>query len=73
VAATLVHELAHAWQSQHHPDNPMKFMWNCTMSQAEAAIVKASSNKWKSNNAGTRKVHAGMRESVRRALPPEGN
>jgi hypothetical protein len=44
--ATLIHELAHAWQSQHHPDNPMKFMWNCAMSQAEAAALTAASNKW---------------------------
>lgn len=44
--ATLIHELAHAWQSQHHPVQPMKFMWNCAMSQVEAAALTATDNKW---------------------------
>ncbi len=46
---TLIHELAHAWQSQHHP-NPVQFMINCVQSQAEAAVATvvsaASSNPW---------------------------
>lgn len=46
----LIHELAHAWQSQHHPEEPMKFMWNCSMSQVEAAtltaVAAAYSNRW---------------------------
>jgi len=46
IKATLIHELAHAWQSQHYPANPMKFMWNCAMSQAEAELVSVSSNRW---------------------------
>jgi hypothetical protein len=33
--ATLIHELAHAWQSQHH-HNPVQFMFNCAKSQAAA-------------------------------------
>jgi hypothetical protein len=38
--ATLVHELAHAWQSQHHPD-PWAFMinsWKCHREAAEATV-----------------------------------
>jgi hypothetical protein len=44
---TLIHELAHAWQSQHHSD-PIQFMINCAKSQAAAAaastVVKANDN-----------------------------
>lgn len=47
--STLIHELAHAWQSQHH-DNPIQFMVNCLQSQVEAAAAtvasKVNSNKW---------------------------
>jgi hypothetical protein len=35
---TLIHELAHAWQSQHHSD-PIQFMVNCAKSQAAAAAA----------------------------------
>lgn len=34
----LIHELAHSWQSQHHP-NPAQFMANSIASQAAAAAV----------------------------------
>jgi hypothetical protein len=36
--STLIHELAHAWQSQHHYD-PSEFMMNCVKSQAAAATT----------------------------------
>lgn len=39
----LIHELAHAWQSQHYPDRPAQFMINCVQSQAEAAVATAAS------------------------------
>jgi hypothetical protein len=44
--ATLIHELAHAWQSQHHSD-PAQFMINCSKSQlaAAAATVAAEANR----------------------------
>jgi hypothetical protein len=35
--ATLIHELAHAWQSQHHPD-PWQFMVNSVLCRRAAAI-----------------------------------
>jgi hypothetical protein len=35
--ATLIHELAHAWQSQHHPD-PWQFMVNSMQCRRAAAI-----------------------------------
>jgi hypothetical protein len=48
--ATLIHELAHAWQSQHHPKEPMRFMMNCALCQAAAAAATAAaavnSNRW---------------------------
>jgi subtilisin family serine protease/outer membrane protein OmpA-like peptidoglycan-associated protein len=34
--STLIHELAHAWQSQHHRD-PQQFMWNSVQCQGLAA------------------------------------
>lgn len=40
--STLIHELAHAWQSQHHPDDPMQYMLNCVRSQAEAEAATAA-------------------------------
>jgi hypothetical protein len=36
----LIHELTHAWQSQHHPD-PMFFMASCLSCQSDAAAVNA--------------------------------
>lgn len=46
---TLIHELAHAWQSQHH-SNPLQFMVNCAKSQAAAAAaslaVRAADNPY---------------------------
>jgi hypothetical protein len=45
----LIHELAHAWQSQHHP-KPWQFMLNCTESNAAAALASrvssATRNRW---------------------------
>jgi hypothetical protein len=44
--AALIHELAHAWQSQHHPD-PWQFMvnsWECQRRAAEAT-VRAATNR----------------------------
>lgn len=47
--SALIHELAHAWQSQHH-DVPWQFMVNCMQSQVEAAaataVSKMNSNRW---------------------------
>jgi hypothetical protein len=47
--STLIHELAHAWQSQHHP-KPWQFMLNCMQSNAAAAaatrVDAASRKKW---------------------------
>src|SRR5207249_4494777 len=47
---TLIHELAHAWQSQHHPRAPMRFMMNCALCQAAAAAASAAaavnSSRW---------------------------
>lgn len=40
-APTLIHELAHAWQSQHHPDDPMQYMLNCVRSQVDAEVATA--------------------------------
>jgi hypothetical protein len=40
--STLIHELAHAWQSQHHAD-PSQFMMNCVKSQAAAAAATTAS------------------------------
>ena len=37
----LIHELAHSWQSQHHP-NPAQFMVNSIASQAAAEVAGAS-------------------------------
>ncbi|HEX9867631.1 MAG TPA: DUF4157 domain-containing protein [Candidatus Tectomicrobia bacterium] len=37
----LIHELAHSWQSQHHPD-PTQFMGNSLASQAAAAVAGGS-------------------------------
>jgi len=37
----LIHELAHSWQSQHHP-NPAQFMVNSIASQAGAALAGGS-------------------------------
>jgi hypothetical protein len=44
--ATLVHELAHAWQSQHHPD-PWAFMYNSWRCHHEAweATVRSWGNR----------------------------
>jgi hypothetical protein len=36
----LIHELAHAWQSQHH-SNPWKYMYNCIQSQIAATAATA--------------------------------
>ncbi len=36
--ATLIHELAHAWQSQHHSD-PYRYIGNAVDSQAEAVVA----------------------------------
>jgi hypothetical protein len=45
----LIHELTHAWQSQHHP-KPWQFMMNCMESNAAAAlasrVVPVSRNQW---------------------------
>lgn len=35
---TLIHELAHAWQSQHHGSDPTAFMQNSMVNQAAAAV-----------------------------------
>jgi hypothetical protein len=40
--ATLIHELAHAWQSQHHPMDPTRFMVHCALCQAAAAAASAA-------------------------------
>src|SRR5262245_18167527 len=40
--ATLIHELAHAWQSQHHPMDPTRFMVHCALCQAAAAAATAA-------------------------------
>ena len=40
--ATLIHELAHAWQSQHHPRDPMRFMMHCSLCQVAAAAASAA-------------------------------
>ncbi|MGH7496144.1 MAG: flavin monoamine oxidase family protein [bacterium] len=37
----LIHELAHAWQSQHHP-NPWQYMYNCVLSQMKATAATAA-------------------------------
>jgi hypothetical protein len=46
---TMIHELAHAWQSQHH-SIPWRFMINCLESQLAAAsattLAAANSNRW---------------------------
>jgi hypothetical protein len=47
---TLIHELAHAWQSQHH-STPWRFMVNCVESQAAAAAATAV-NAARSSTAG---------------------
>jgi hypothetical protein len=41
--STLIHELAHAWQSQHHSD-PEQYMINCVESQALAAAITVQAN-----------------------------
>ena len=38
---TLIHELAHAWQSQHHGSDPTAFMRNSIINQARAAALSA--------------------------------
>jgi len=42
----LIHELAHAWQSQHHPSSPTAFMVNSALSQtaaiADMPVAKAA-------------------------------
>ncbi|WP_227370552.1 S8 family peptidase [Halomonas sp. M20] len=38
---TLIHELAHAWQSQHHGSDPTAFMQNSMINQAAAAAMSA--------------------------------
>jgi hypothetical protein len=47
--SVLIHELAHAWQSQHHP-KPWQFMVNCMESNAAAAMTSrydtVSRNRW---------------------------
>jgi hypothetical protein len=47
--SVLIHELAHAWQSQHHP-KPWQSMLNCSECNAAAAVATrvdaASRNKW---------------------------
>src|SRR5262249_29963551 len=40
--ATLIHELAHAWQSQHHPMDPTRFMVHCALCQAAAVAASAA-------------------------------
>ena len=40
--STLIHELAHAWQSQHYPNFPQQFMINCAASMAAAAAFNAA-------------------------------
>jgi hypothetical protein len=40
---TLIHELAHAWQSQHHKD-PWQYMVNCLGSQLAAEVATKTSN-----------------------------
>lgn len=40
-ADTLIHELAHAWQSQHHGSDPTAFMRNSMINQAAAAALSA--------------------------------
>jgi hypothetical protein len=35
-SSTLIHELVHAWQSQHHGSNPQAYMWNSILSQINA-------------------------------------
>lgn len=37
---TLIHEMAHVWQSQHH-SNPKQYMKNCVDSQAQAVTLNA--------------------------------
>lgn len=41
--STLVHELAHAWQSQHH-SNPQRFMINSVESQALESVSEAANS-----------------------------
>ena len=57
----LIHELAHAWQSQHH-SNPLQFMLNCAQSQMEAAaatiVSAANSNRWLRIGSGLGGVNA---------------
>ena len=40
-----IHELTHAWQSQHHP-NPFQFMVNSAASQALAAVTGKDAYKY---------------------------
>lgn len=40
-----IHELTHAWQSQHHP-NPFQFMMNSVASQALAAATGKDAYKY---------------------------
>ena len=59
--SVLIHELAHAWQSQHH-SNPLQFMLNCAQSQMEAAatmiVSAANSNRWLRIGSGLGGVNA---------------
>jgi peptidoglycan hydrolase-like protein with peptidoglycan-binding domain len=44
-SATLVHELAHAWQSQHHGTDPTAFMANSVKCQAKAIALSKVTGK----------------------------
>lgn len=46
VGWTLIHELAHAWQSQHYTAKPYQFMVNCVESQLKAEAASLLANKW---------------------------
>jgi putative peptidoglycan binding protein len=44
-SASLIHELAHAWQSQHHPTDPTAFMTNSVKCQAKAMALSKATGK----------------------------
>ena len=44
-STTLVHELAHAWQSQHHGTDPRAFMVNSVKCQAKATALSKATGK----------------------------
>jgi hypothetical protein len=64
--SVLIHELAHAWQSQHHP-KPWQFMLNCTECNAAAAVATrvdaASRNKWVKTATGMPDIGTGEASS----------